>query len=351
MNGAGMINLDGLFNGKTRTQPPADDAGTAAEAVPPAEDRVTKGLRRLTGQVDPGAAPGPDGATRAEGAASDEATSDEDGRAALARAAAAPAAGGPAAGPAPAPATGAAPDPRGAPSPTPRNAAPTPPVSPVTGEISDGRPPKSSPPVSSPPTPRPPVAADMPASHGSPARNEDEVDLSAMAAALQARAPVSGGRVRTRLLGFAGAAPVVSDPIAATGPARPAAGSASTAPAQPTFPTGWIVVIDGPGRGAAFAVAAGVAQIGRGDDQAIRLDFGDASISRSNHAAIAYDEETRQFFIGHGGKANLVRRNDRPVLATEPLEDRDRIRIGETTLLFVALCGAGFDWRGEDRDA
>ena len=145
------------------------------------------------------------------------------------------------------------------------------------------------------------------------------------------------GRVKTRLLGFDPTPGLALDPIEAaraTGPTSP----------QNSFPVGWIVVTRGPGKGAHFALFNGVSQIGRGDDQAIKLDFGDGSISRSNHAAIAYDYETNGFFLGHGGKTNIVRLNDRPVISTETLATRDLIRIGETTLLFVALCGSAFQW-------
>jgi pSer/pThr/pTyr-binding forkhead associated (FHA) protein len=99
-----------------------------------------------------------------------------------------------------------------------------------------------------------------------------------------------------------------------------------------------------PGPGAAFTIFEGVAQIGRGETQAVRLDFGDTSISRENHAAVAYDTEQKAFFLGHGGKANLVRLNGRPVLSTEELRSGNTIRIGETTLRFVALCGPDFSW-------
>jgi hypothetical protein len=83
------------------------------------------------------------------------------------------------------------------------------------------------------------------------------------------------------------------------------------------FPAGWIVVVEGPGRGAYFAVTNSVSSIGRGLDQSICLNFGDASISRNNHAAIAYDAEQNRFFLGHGNKSNIVRRNGQPVLSTE----------------------------------
>jgi pSer/pThr/pTyr-binding forkhead associated (FHA) protein len=110
------------------------------------------------------------------------------------------------------------------------------------------------------------------------------------------------------------------------------------------FPAGWIVVVEGPGRGAYFAVTNSVSSIGRGLDQSICLNFGDASISRNNHAAIAYDAEQNRFFLGHGNKSNIVRRNGQPVLSTEELMNGDAIRIGKTTLRFVALCGADFTW-------
>ncbi|NNL18463.1 MAG: FHA domain-containing protein, partial [Boseongicola sp.] len=83
-----------------------------------------------------------------------------------------------------------------------------------------------------------------------------------------------------------------------------------------------------------------------------RLDFGDTSISRNNHAAVAYDDEQGKFFLGHGGKSNLVRLNGKPVLSTEELADGDMVRIGETTLKFVALCGEDFTWAStEDEGA
>ena len=55
-----------------------------------------------------------------------------------------------------------------------------------------------------------------------------------------------------------------------------------------------------------------------------------------------------RFYLGHGGKMNLVRLNGRPVLSTEELDSNDLIRIGETTLKFVAFCGPDFSWAGSD---
>lgn len=116
------------------------------------------------------------------------------------------------------------------------------------------------------------------------------------------------------------------------------------------FPTGWLVIKAGPGRGAAFPVLRGVSQIGRGSDQTIALDFGDMAISRQHHAAIAYDPMSHQFHIGHGGKSNLVRLNGKPLLSTSVAVDGDEIQIGETTLVLKVLCTAGFNWSAVDSE-
>ncbi|RDC74168.1 FHA domain-containing protein [Rhodovulum sp. 12E13] len=152
--------------------------------------------------------------------------------------------------------------------------------------------------------------------------------------------PPPAGRVKTRLLGFRapdGADDHGHDPLG-----QPRQRAAAAAPAR--FPVGWLVVERGPGRGAAFALFDGLSTLGRGEGQTVQLDLGDTAISRDTHAAIAYDDERRACWLGHGGKANLVRLNGRPVLTTEALSNGDRIRIGETTLRFVALCGPDFSW-------
>lgn len=149
-------------------------------------------------------------------------------------------------------------------------------------------------------------------------------------------------RVKTTFLGFERADTHVQDLIETSEPA------AKTEAAQQTFPVGWLVVTAGPGRGACITLSEGLMQIGRNDDQSIQLDFGDTGISRSNHAVIAYDPEDRKCYLGHGGKANLVRLNGKPVLSTVPLSSGDLIRISETSIRFVAFCDDSFDWRDAD---
>lgn len=176
------------------------------------------------------------------------------------------------------------------------------------------------------------------------------VDLSTAAPLSAVPDPAAGrsgrraGRVKTRMLGFNRTQGQANDPF-------DAAADGATAQAQhEKFPVGWLVIVEGPGVGHSFSIFTGASMIGRGEDQVIRLDFGDNSISRHHHAAIAYDEEQNKFYIGYGGKSNIVRRNARPVLGTEELQHADLIRIGETTLRFVALCGSDFKWDEKEGD-
>ena len=166
------------------------------------------------------------------------------------------------------------------------------------------------------------------------------------ASAAAARSPARSRRTKTRLIGFEKSDGDVVDLFNDAPKAAPAK--------SVRFPVGWIVVTEGPGRGESFPLLAGMSQIGRGEDQAIQLDFGDNSISRSNHAAIVYDPDSKEFLLGHGGKSNIVRLNDKPLISNESLSSGDIIRIGETVLRFVALCGKSFNWTdgatGEDED-
>lgn len=162
--------------------------------------------------------------------------------------------------------------------------------------------------------------------------DDDGADVAAPAPATSSRRR----RTKTRLIGFDTSQGDVVDLFD---------GSNATAPRQRSkCPVGWAIIIDGPGHGECFSLEAGMNQIGRGEDQAIQLDFGDNAISRTNHAAIVYDPETHTFMAGHGGKSNIVRLNDEPLISNAPMKDGDKLRLGETTVLFKALCTAEFNW-------
>lgn len=235
----------------------------------------------------------------------------------------------------------------GAPAPAPTQApapvAPPPPQAPVAQRVAPGPVVPHRPAAEPPPAPAdaPPVdLRGFVTRAAQPAPQDGPALVQVPSAALGRAAGRRAGRVKTRLLGFDSTAGADADPFQS--------GEAAPAAVVVRFPVGWIVVVAGPGRGASFTLFNGVSAIGRGDDQPVKLDFGDTSISRTNHAMVAYDSEQRKFFLGHGGKANIVRLNGRPVLSTEELNHNDLIRIGETTLRFLSLCGADFDWNDED---
>ena len=101
-------------------------------------------------------------------------------------------------------------------------------------------------------------------------------------------------------------------------------------------PLGLIAIIEGPGRGEFFDLPVGFTRIGRGETQEIRLS-GDHFISNENHAIIGYVPERKVFFIFDGGKENPVWVNDKMVSDVSSLKNEDNIRIGKTTLLFMAF--------------
>jgi len=111
--------------------------------------------------------------------------------------------------------------------------------------------------------------------------------------------------------------------------------------------TGWLVVTSGSGRGKFAPIFDGMNSVGRGEEQSTRLDFGDEAISREGHAFITYDYLTRKFYIQHGGKSNLVRVNQAPVLQPTELKHGDEISLGNTVLRFVPFCGESFDWQNK----
>ena len=108
---------------------------------------------------------------------------------------------------------------------------------------------------------------------------------------------------------------------------------------------GFLVVVEGPGRGAYRAIYGGSNTIGRSANQRIPINFGDESISAEQQAFLVYDGKKRQFqLVPNLSRPNLVHLNDAALLTNTELEPLARITMGRTTLLFVPVCGPDFDW-------
>lgn len=109
--------------------------------------------------------------------------------------------------------------------------------------------------------------------------------------------------------------------------------------------TGWLVIIEGPGKGASFKIGLGVNSIGRSEKQRISIDYGDAGISRENHCLITFDPKSSRFYLQHGEGQNLTYLEDQPVLIPTILPAHSRIQLSDTHLLFTPFCGEHFNWK------
>jgi FHA domain len=108
---------------------------------------------------------------------------------------------------------------------------------------------------------------------------------------------------------------------------------------------GWLVVIEGPGKGRSLEIGIGSNSIGRDARQKIALNFGDEAIHRQKHAMIVFDPKSGHFFLQAGNDSrNLTYIGEKLVLAPIQLHGGEVIVIGQTKLVFVAFCGPDFSW-------
>ncbi len=107
---------------------------------------------------------------------------------------------------------------------------------------------------------------------------------------------------------------------------------------------GWIVIIDGPGKGTGLQLGSGQNTVARGERARVRIDFGDQEISRESHTIITYDPRHNKYYIQPGMGTNLTYLKNEPVLSPTQLTSGSQFVIGSTTLRFIALCDETFTW-------
>lgn len=124
--------------------------------------------------------------------------------------------------------------------------------------------------------------------------------------------------------------------------------SEDTKASNETPVVGWLVIIEGPGKGRSLEFSFGQQSLGRDPDQSISLDFGDEEISRTAHATLEYDPRERKVFLSKG--ANLVYLNNERVGqgAEIGLKWGDIIELGSTKLRYVSFCSPDFCWTDSD---
>ncbi len=107
---------------------------------------------------------------------------------------------------------------------------------------------------------------------------------------------------------------------------------------------GWLVIIEGKGKGHDLRVESGQNSIGRYKSNMISIDFGDETISREKHAFIIYDPKHKKFMFKNGEGQNISYLNDEGVYSPVAIKDGDIVEIGETKLRFTQLCNDNFQW-------
>lgn len=107
--------------------------------------------------------------------------------------------------------------------------------------------------------------------------------------------------------------------------------------------TGWLVIVEGPGRGKDFPLRPGRNYIGRSGDMDVVLD-GDQTVSRNKHAIVVFDPVSRSTLCQPGESRELFYLNGKMVTEASELKSRDVLSIGKTKLAFIPFCNRDFSW-------
>ncbi|MCR5236299.1 MAG: FHA domain-containing protein [Lachnospiraceae bacterium] len=107
---------------------------------------------------------------------------------------------------------------------------------------------------------------------------------------------------------------------------------------------GWLVCIEGEDKGKDYRIEAKNNTIGRSEKMDICIK-GDDTISRENHARLAYDVKHNAFHLIPAESTNSIYVNDEPAYVPTKLSAYDLIELGESKFLFVPLCSDLFNWK------
>jgi hypothetical protein len=110
---------------------------------------------------------------------------------------------------------------------------------------------------------------------------------------------------------------------------------------------GWLVCTEGVEKGRDYRLHSEKNWIGRSESMDITIK--DPSISRENHAAVAYDPRRETFEIRPGEVRGMVYVNGQEAANSLDLSPYDRIELGDSKFVFVPFVGGNFNW-GEKPD-
>lgn len=106
---------------------------------------------------------------------------------------------------------------------------------------------------------------------------------------------------------------------------------------------GWLVCIEGADKGKDFRIWAKNNTIGRSESMDICIK-GDTTISRENHARLAYDDKHNNFHLIPAESTNNIYLNEEPIYIPTKLGEYDVIELGDSKFIFVPFCNEKFTW-------
>ena len=108
--------------------------------------------------------------------------------------------------------------------------------------------------------------------------------------------------------------------------------------------TGWLVVVDDPGRGHDLRLGIGRTFLGL-DAEAAPITLSPDAPLGARQAAVVYDEAAGAFTLLPGSSQQLCYLGGRAVLEPRPLAGgKEELKLGAATLRFVPFCGSRFHW-------
>lgn len=107
---------------------------------------------------------------------------------------------------------------------------------------------------------------------------------------------------------------------------------------------GWLVCFEGPEKGKDYRVYGRNNNVGRSDQMDICIK-GDTTISRENHAKIAYDEKHNTFYLIPADSTNTIYLNDEPVYIPTKIKAYDLMEFGDSKFIFIPFCNERFTWQ------
>lgn len=107
---------------------------------------------------------------------------------------------------------------------------------------------------------------------------------------------------------------------------------------------GWLACVNGPCAGMDYRLHANYNKIGR--NAALDINIEDPKFSKNPVAWVGYFSETNEYYVGAESSTNVLYVNGIPLPAGQSRQffAWDRVRMGDTELLFMPLCGEKFTW-------